>query len=205
MLRNKPDQVPPPPPYRPRPNAQCPMTNAQRPTPDAQCPVPDARCPMPSAQRPMPTPRPPPNTHHPEQVKTLSTGLDLMIGMAILGALLTRVAASLTRVAASLDRVAASLTRIAVLAPTVAACGTYGCRRAVPHALGRGASPRDDHAHAICGARLSGGATARCPGLLGRTLVFCWPGPPSQHTPTLSLGLGLGHRCYGRSYDQATL
>ena len=43
-------------------------------------------------------------TASPEQVKTLSTGLDLMIGMAILGALLTRVAASLNRVAVSLNR-----------------------------------------------------------------------------------------------------
>eukprot|EP00964_Phaeocystis_antarctica_P114255 scaffold78225_cov66-Phaeocystis_antarctica.AAC.1 len=140
-------------------------------------------------------------TAPPEQVKTLSTGLDLMIGMAILGALLTRAAASFTRVAVSLTRVAASLARVAALAPMVAACGTYGCRRAVPHALGRGASPRGDHVHAACGARRPGGATARYPGLLGRrTLVFCWPGPPSQHTPTLSLSLGLGHRCYERPY-----
>ena len=48
-----------------QPYAHCPM-------PNARCPMPNARCPMPNAQRPVP------NAHHPEQVKTLSTGLDLM-------------------------------------------------------------------------------------------------------------------------------
>ena len=165
------------------------------PMPNARCPMPDAQCPMPNAQRTAPNAHPPTSAQypprHPEQVKTLSTGLDLMIGMAILGALLTRVAASSTRVAAS-------LTRIAALAPTVAAWGTYGCRRAVPHALGRGASPRDDHVCSMWSARpfwrchrsLPWPAGAGSPVLLARAAIIAHtnaePEPaPEPPTPTL--------------------